>query len=203
MNRDPMNPFPPSSHRPSVRANCRRGFTLIEVSLAVAVFATVLLGMLALLANGVATRAQIRRDTIGVHLCHQIHQSLLGYRQGIDDVQPAASGGIPGLLDEFLPFDFAQFPAAGKPPIVLGFDSEGKARGQNLGGEYESGTLQDGVTYLATLEGKPVAGKPRLTEVIIGIEAPAGEPKAGRKRQEFRVLMVPRAAETPNPGGTP
>jgi hypothetical protein len=39
--------------------------------------------------------------------------------------------------------------------------------------------------------------------VVIGIEFPAGEPKKGRKRQEFRVLMTPRAAETTNPGGTP
>jgi prepilin-type N-terminal cleavage/methylation domain-containing protein len=193
---------PPSRAR-SVRKSPRRGFTLIEVSLAVAIFATVLLGMLALLANGVATRAQVRRDTIGVHLCQQIHQALRGYRKGIDDIQPAMPGGIPGLLDEFLPFDFAQFPGAGKPAFVLGFDSEGRARGRNLSGDYDSGTFQEGVTYLATLEGKPVVGKAGLTEVVIGIEFPAGEPKKGRKRQEFRVLMTPRAAETANPGGTP
>ena len=197
-----MLPSPPSPAL-CLRKFPRRGFTLIEVSLAVAIFATVLLGMLALLANGVATRAQVRRDTIGVHLCQQIHQALRGYRKGIDDVQPAASGSIPGLLDEFLPFDFAQFPGAGKPAFVLGFDSEGKARGRNLSGDYDSGTFQEGVTYLATLEGKPVVGKAGLTEVIIGIESPAGEPKKGRKRQEFRVLMTPRAAEATNPGGTP
>ena len=195
---------PTSSSAFSDRQHTRRGFTLIEVSLAVAVFATVLLGMLALLANGVATRAQVRRDTIGVHLCQQIHQALGSYRKGIDDIQPAPTGGIPGLLDEFLPFDFAQFPAAGKPAFVLGFDSEGKTRGRNLSGDYESGTTQDGVSYLATIEGRPVVGKPGLTEVIIGIEAPAGEPKKGRKRQEFRVLMTPHAAAAPtNAGGTP
>lgn len=193
---------PPSSAR-HFRKFPRQGFTLIEVSLAVAIFATVLLGMLALLANGVATRAQVRRDTIGVHLCHQVHQALRGYRKGIDDVQPAAKGGVPGLLDAFLPFDFAQFPGAGKPAFVLGFDSEGKARGGDLSGDYKSGTRQDGVTYLATIEGKPMVGKTGLTEVIIGIEAPAGEAKKGRKRQEFRVLMTPRAAEEEKPGDTP
>ena len=194
---------PPTWPEENTRGKHARGFTLIEVSLAVAVFATVLLGMLALLANGVETRVQVRRDTIGVHLCQQIHQALRGYRKGIDDISPAAAGGIPGLLDEFLPFDFAQFPGAGKPSFVLGFDSEGKARGKNLSGDYQSGSYQDGVTYLATLEGKPVVGKPGLTEVIIGIEFPAGQPKARRKRQEFRVLMTPRAEQAPNPGGTP
>ncbi|MFM7180552.1 MAG: prepilin-type N-terminal cleavage/methylation domain-containing protein [Verrucomicrobiales bacterium] len=197
-----MSVLPPS-HVRSVRKSPRRGFTLIEVSLAVAIFATVLLGMLALLANGVSTRAQVRRDTIGVHLCQQIHQALRGYRKGIDDIQPAAPGGIPGLLDEFLPFDFAQFPGAGKPAFVLGFDSEGKPRGKNLSGDYQSGTLQDGVRYLATIEGKPVVGKTGLTEVLVGIEFPAGESKKGRKRQEFRVLMTPRAVEATKPGGTP
>lgn len=192
---------------PWPKASARRsgagGFTLIEVSLAVAVFATVLLGMLALLANGVKTRAQVRRDTIGVHLCQQIHQAMRGYRMGIDDVQAAAAGGIPGLLDEFFPFDFARFPGTGQPPFVLGFDSEGIARGKNLSTGYEDGTFQAGVTYLATLEGKPVAGMTGVTEVIIGIEFPAGEPKNARKRQEFRVLMTPRAVQTPNPGGLP
>lgn len=188
------SPEPMNDRRP--RMSHRRGFTLIEVSLAVAVFATVLLGMLALLANGVESRAQVRRDTIGVQLCHQIHQALRGYRKGVDDVNPAAPGGLPGLLDEFLPFDFAQFPGAGQSAFVLGFDTEGKARGRNLARDYQDGTNQDGVVYLATLEGKPVVGKSGLTEVIIGIEHPAGIPRAGRKRQEFRVLMMPRAADT-------
>jgi prepilin-type N-terminal cleavage/methylation domain-containing protein len=192
-----MIDFSPSAAA-KVRKKSRPGFTLIEVSLAVAVFATVLMGMLALLANGVETRAQVRRDTIGVHLCHQIHQALRGYRKGVDDVTPATPGGLPGLLDEFLPFDFAQFPAAGKTAFVLGFDAEGKARGKNLSTDYEGGTNQDGVVYLATMEGRPVVGKAGLTEVIIGIESPAGVPRTARKRQEFRVLMVPRAVNNPS-----
>lgn len=181
----------------------RTGFSLVEVVIAMAIFATVLLGMLALLANGVNTRAEVRRDTIAVQICQQIHQSLRGFRVGIDDTQPAPASPMPGLLDEFFPFSFDEFPAAGKPAMVLGFDSEGNKRGKADAADYSDGTTRDGVTYLATMQGLPVAGKPGLTNIIIGIEFPAGEKQAARKRREFRVLMTPTAKDTADTEATP
>ncbi len=190
-------PAAPPSSRPESPECGSPGFSLVEVVIAIALFATVLLGMLALLANGVSTRAEVRRDTLAVQICHQVHQALRGYRLGVDDQQAATAGNLPGLLDEFLPFDFAKFPGDGKPAFVLGFDAEGQARGENLASDYEDGSQQDGVTFLTTLEGKPVIGKPGLTEVIIGIEHPASAPRAGRQRKEFQVLMNPMAVDTP------
>jgi type II secretory pathway pseudopilin PulG len=186
------------------RTGCRRpGFSLVEVVIAIALFATVLLGMLALLANGINTRAEVRRDTLSVQICHQIHQALRGYRLGMDDLQPAKAATVTGLLDEFLPFDFSTFPGDGKPAFVLGFDAEGKPRGQGLAADYEGGSEQDGVLFLATLEGRPVTGKPGLTEVIIGVEHPASDKRTARQRKEFRVLMTPGAMDEPTPTANP
>lgn len=194
--------YPPGHDK--TRTGCRKpGFSLVEVVIAIALFATVLLGMLALLANGVSTRAEVRRDTLSVHISQQIQQALRGYRLGVDDLQPAPSSTVPGLLDEFLPFDFSKFPADGKPAFVLGFDAEGKPRGKSLAADYESGSEQDGVLFLATLEGRPVTGKSGLTEVIIGMEHPASVQRATRQRKEFRVLMTPRAADDPMPSTNP
>ena len=192
-------PTPAGRHAPP---DCR-GFSLVEVVLAIAVFATVLLGMLALLANGVNTRAEIRRDTIAVQICQQLHQSLRGFRPGIDDTEAAPASQSPGLLDEYFPFSFAEFPAAGKPAMVLGFDSEGNKRGKSLAADYDDGTNLDGVAYLATVQGVPSVGNPGLTKVTIGIEFPAGEKQSARKRREFRVLMAPMGRDTATPEATP
>lgn len=197
-----MPPLHPG-HKDTSTVYGRPGFSLVEVVVAIALFATVLLGMLALLANGASTRAEVRRDTLSVHICHQVHQALRGYRLGIDDLQPAASGTVPGLIDEFLPFDFSKFPDDGKPAFVLGFDAEGKPRGKGLAAEYETGSNQDGVIFLATLQGQTASGKPGITEVIIGIEHPASDPQSARRRKEFRVLMTPDPLDNPVPASDP
>jgi len=183
-------------------AGCRRargGFSLVEVALAIAILGTVLLGMLALLSNGVNAQGEARRDTTAMLLAGQVVEALRGFEVGRDDAI-ASQGGT--LLDEFLPFSFATFPGEGKL-FVLGFDSEGNRRGSKLAKDYQDGTMQDGVAYLVQIEGRPVETDPGLTLVTVRVEFPADLPHDRRRIKDFQLMMRPGAAEAaaPTKGG--
>ena len=175
-------------------AGCRRargGFSLVEVALAIAILGTVLLGMLALLSNGVNAQGEARRDTTAMLLAGQVVEALRGFEVGRDDAI-AAKGGT--LLDEFLPFSFATFPEEGMN-FVLGFDTEGNRRGSKLAEDYQDGTLQDGVAYLVQIKGRPVETDPGLTLITVRVEFPADLPLDRRRIKQFELMMRPGAAE--------
>lgn len=195
--------------RPPSKARRPRAFTLVEVALAVAIVGTVLLAMVALLANAVDAQADTRRDTVAVQLSSRVVAALRTYTTGIDDVvAPQAPRSDPegpgaGLLDAFLPFDFSRFPEDGGR-FVLGFDAQGNLAQPDAGNAYEEGATDAEVAYLVTVRGEPLPGHPGLTDVTIGVEAPADVPAANRDRLSFNVWLAPRPAEsTPTPEPAP
>ena len=187
--------------RPKSMGAVTGGFSMVELVLAIALFSTVLLGMLVLLANAVDTRRQIRRDTLGVQIGQQVQQALRGFRQGIDDSAPAVESDHPGVLDVFYPFSFAEFPTPGMAPMVLGFNAHGMSLGKIQEADYASGTSQTGVEFLMRIEGRPIAGVEGVTEVRLAIEHPADVAQAIRKKQEFYVRMVPQVVSLVQRGG--
>ena len=197
-----MPPLPSHSHS-SRRRISAQGFSLFEVVIALALFAMLIPGMLALMGAGMAEHAASRRESMAMQLCSQVEQALKGFRKGTDDLPDSAAGDNsgPGLLDAFLPFDFARFPAAGHAPMVLGFDADGKPSGRIDAAEYTGGSPRGEVAYFVKLEGTPVTGQSGVTGVIITVEYPAGDPAAARKARVFHVWMVPGNAGGTETGG--
>ena len=167
----------------------RRGFSLVEVALAIAILGTVVLAMLAMLSSGANSQAEARHDTMALMLAGQVIESLKAFQVGHDD---AVKSQGKTLLDEFLPFSFQSFPAE-DTVYVIGFDNEGGKCGTKLSADYEEGTAQPGVAYLARFEGRPVALNPGLTLVKVKVEFPADLPKDRRRTKEFEVMIRPRA----------
>jgi hypothetical protein len=162
------------------------------VAIAMAVTATVLLGLLGLLVGAVGSQAQARDDTVAVQIAGQVVEALRGYELGRDD-GPGAQAGRGSLLDELPPFDIRRFPAAGGR-LVLGFDAQGARRGSDLAEAFEKGTDADGVAYLVALAGRPAPGRPGLTEITVAVGSPADVPSTNRRNKEFRLLLRPRVA---------
>ena len=190
----PPPPAPPCarphpSARTGPRARAHGGFSLVEVALAIAILGTVVLGMLAMLSTGARFQAEARQNTLAILMAGQVVESLKAFQVGHDDAMKSQGKT---LLDEFLPFSFAAFPAE-DTVYVIGFDTEGNKCGTQLSADYEEGTSQPGVAYLARFEGRPVALNPGLTLVKVRIEFPADLPKDRRKTKEFETMIRPGA----------
>lgn len=180
----------PSPLRRSGEAASRcRGFSLVEVALAIAILGTVVLAMLAMLSSGANSQAEAKQDTMALMLAGQVIESLKSFQVGRDDAVKAEGKY---LLDEFLPFSFQSFPAE-DTVYVLGFDTQGNKCGSKLSADYEEGTAQPGVAYLVRFEGRPVDLNPGLTLIKVRVEFPAELPKDRRRIKEFDLMVRPRA----------
>ena len=171
------------------------GFSLVEVTVAIGIFAFVVVGVLGLLPTALRLRAESAQETRAVLIAQELFSSL------------QASGGVtagilrdgPGLTEGnnvYPPVNLL------KETIMLGYPPQTtvpygmwhSSRGQNPDEVWETGRLdgwavENDIQTLARLSGEPVPGVPNLARVTCEVRTPANTALANTRPTVFTTYV--------------
>jgi type II secretory pathway pseudopilin PulG len=186
--------------RPEVGGGKAAGFSLVEVTVAIGIFAFVVVGVLGLLPTALKMRAESAQETRAVLIATELFSSL--------QASGGASAGIlrdgPGLTaDENVspPVDLRNetvmlgYPPQTTVPYFLWHSS----RGMNPRQVWETGELRadavaNDIQTLALLSGEAVPGNPNLVRVTCQVRTPANMALANSRPTVFTTYVY-----TPTP----
>lgn len=172
-------------------ADLRRGadgFSLIEVTVAMGIFAFVIVGIIGLFPVAMRQQADAAFETRAKIIGEQIFQGIEA-SASLDNVflPPLIDAGEDGKLQQR---------GLKSGPILLGFAQGGTALnhiypgvGEWDSGDLGSGTAQQNVTYLARARVEQEGGNPALQRVTVEVGYPATLPVAARRNETFTKLV--------------
>jgi hypothetical protein len=164
------------------------GFSLIEVTVAMGIFAFVIVGIIGLFPVAMRQQADAAFETRAKIIAEQIFQGIQA-SASLDNVflPPLIDAGKDGKLQQR---------GLKSGPILLGFADRGTALNHIYPGAAEwengdlgSGTTQQGVTYLARASVQQEGGNPALQRVTVQVGYPATLPVAARRNENFTKLF--------------
>jgi type II secretory pathway pseudopilin PulG len=152
-------------------------FSLVEVTVAIGIFAFVVVGILGLLPTALKLRAESAQETRAVLIAQELFASLQasgGPTAGIVRDGPGLRQGNNTTVNLANETILLGYPPQTTVPYGLWHSS----RGQNPDQVWETGNLDswakdNDIQTLARLSGEPVAGIPNLVRVKCEIRAPA------------------------------
>jgi len=175
-----MKPAPPSS----ILYRSREAFSLVEVTVAIGIFAFVAVGILGLLPAGMKIRSDSAQETRAVMIAQEMFSSISssgGVRSviirdgpGLTPKSNINTGGGAGanLLAGSV---VVGYPAQSTVPYFLwhssrpGYDPESTWQTGNL----PPGAVDNGIQTIARLSAEPVEGNPGLYRVTCQVRTPA------------------------------
>lgn len=167
----------------------RRGFTLMEVVVALGIVAFAVPLILTTLASSSRARLQSENDTRSAWLARDVQQELIAAwsaQQSVINPAPA----------------FPQF-ANPTTPLVLLYDKEGKFISQGTSDDFSRGHATGGAFYLVSLYGEPALASPLkegtsdLCHLSLSIESPAAARKEKRSRFVYQAMLQAPVSSSP------
>jgi len=155
--------------------NSPRGFSLIEIVLALGVIAFALVGIMGLFPVAMKSAQESMRETRATHIAQQIFSDL---RTGTGTNRFLIVGSSPTSTS---PLSLANNGAS----VVVAFDDKAVATGTNAS---FSNAVPD-ASFLANVTVQTNTGLPNLSQVEAAIEAPAAAASANRSRYTFVTLI--------------
>jgi len=159
------------------------GFSLVEVTVAIAIFAFVVVGILGLLPTAMKMRAESAQETRAV----LIAQELLASVQAAPSLREVTLRDGPGLrpnnnqtLDLTSQSFVIGYPVQTTVPYWL-FRTGADAAWENMPREAAANDIET----MARLRTEPVAGVPDIRKVIVEVRSPASIPAANTKPVVF------------------
>lgn len=164
------------------------GFSLIEVTVAMGLFAFVIVGLLGLFPVALRQQADAGFETRAKVIADQIFQ-------GIDASGSLNSVFLPPLIDAGKDAKLQQRPLKGNA-FLLGFSDRGTAlnhiypgTGEWENGDSGAGTSQQGVTHIALVRSQQEGGNPALHKVTVEVGYPATLPRDARRTETFTKMV--------------
>lgn len=182
-----------------------KGFTLVELVIAIGIFSFAIVGVLGLFPVAMQTTA----DAQNIMLASQIVRSVMtdlrgnmtetaGTNWSTAITPPATSGNNPNMTGLTLPLDTASTSATSAYAV---FDDSGRIVRAVTSGNYTNGytppaaNITDPISaFMVRVESFPVPSiivgePPSLSRVEVSIEYPAGGAADSRKKQEFITIL--------------
>lgn len=166
--------------RSSIRAkrNVDSGFTLVEISLAVGIFAFAIVAIMALFPVGLRSANDSRAETIVTQIARTVMSDL---RTGTFKTARVATSATPTFITTDL-----SAPAPAK--IYLLYTATGKPKSISSVAKYNSGDSSG--DFIVTVSSQTVATTaPVLAQVTVSVESPAAAPVASRSKYPVITLM--------------
>lgn len=168
-------------NRPILRGRCgnRAGFSLMEITMALGIFAFVIVGIFGLLPIALNSATETRHLSLATHIAQS---ALAELRAGPFDAARVRTSVTPETEAEVNL-------GGGSGALYFGCNGDGAPAGERTVAAYESGSAED--VFLtrvgwALLEDGP----PRLSQIVVDVEYPAGAAVHQRRRQTFTTLIV-------------
>jgi type II secretory pathway pseudopilin PulG len=158
-----------------------RGFSLVEVVLALGVIAFALVGIMGLFPVALKSAQESQRETRATLIAQQIFsdlRTLTGTNRLL--VRGPSTANASALI--------TNFSLAGNTNIVLSYDIDGKGRTDQISTDSFAGSFPD-AAFLANVDVDTNTGIPNLSRVQATIEAPAAAPSTNRSKYTFVTLM--------------
>ncbi|HEY5895103.1 MAG TPA: hypothetical protein VIT91_17930 [Chthoniobacterales bacterium] len=153
-------------------------FTLIEISIAVGIFAVTIVAILALFPVALRSAEQSRTESIVTQIARTV---LTDLRSGAFEKARIATSAVP----DFLEYNLAQ---AASTPVYLGYDEGGKVIGELAAASYAE--PNPAVVYVVKLESELVTTTvPLLSRVTVTVESPGAAPATARRKYPLTTLM--------------
>ncbi len=158
------------------------GFTLVEIALAVGIFAFAIVAIMALFPVGLKSASESRIQTIVAQIARTVLSDL---RTGDFKAARVVTSPPPANPLTFTAFDLSQ-PAA--PTVYLLYKSDGTVLAASTAAKYASGDVTG--DFFVKIDSKLVqATAPVLAQVTVTVEAPAAAKSANRTAYPVVTLM--------------
>jgi len=164
------------------------GFSLIEVTVAMGLFAFVIVGIIGLFPVAMRQQTDAAFETRAKIIAEQIFQGIEA-SASLDKIflPPLIDAGKEGKLQQ---------KNLKSGPVLLGFADRGTAlnhiypgAGEWDKGDLGSGTTQQSVTYLARASVQQEGDNPALQRITVQVGYPATLPVAARRNETFTKLV--------------
>lgn len=153
-------------------------FTLVEISIAVGIFAVAIVAILALFPVGLRSAYESRTESVVTQIARAVLSDL---RTGTFNKARIAINTTPNFLE----YDLA---LVAPTPVYLTYNSEGKVIAQITAESYALPIPP--ADYIVTLESKLVAtAVPPLTQVTVTVQSPASAPASARRKYPVVTFM--------------
>lgn len=181
--------------KPAARKRRSAGFSLVEVTVAIGIFAFVVVGVLGLLPTALRMRAESAQETRAVLIATELFSSL--------QASGGATAGIlrdgPGLTagnNVYPPVNLRSetimlgYPPQTTVPYFMWHTSRGGNPDQVWEtGQLDSGAINNDIQTLALLSGEAVPGNPNLTRVTCQVRSPANTALANTRPTVFTTYV--------------
>lgn len=177
--------------RPSPAARPRsRGFTLVEVVVAMGLIAMGVMAVFGVLAAGRNFERSAREDALAARLASQLEAELVlpGVWRRRAGAPTALGDGQARVLEGALPLDPQGFGSA-EAPLVIGFGVDDRPLWLLGGDSWEGGSRAEGVQALVGLWGR--RNGRGVVEVELSVELPARARREDRRRYRYRMQFNP------------
>jgi type II secretory pathway pseudopilin PulG len=178
-----MKPHP---RAPGSSPGHRDAFSLVEVTIAIGIFAFVVVGVLGLFPTALKMRGDASRETRGVLIARELLSSVAA----APDLSRVVIRDGPGLRADNLvnpPLNLTAtnevvvvgYPAQTSVPYFLWANSRSNVGSPDdawFRGSMPPGALANGIETLARLSARPVTNSPGLYQVLVEVRSPASVP---------------------------
>jgi len=159
----------------------KRGFSLVEVVLALGVIAFALVGIMGLFPVALKSAQESQRETRATLIAQQIFsdlRTLNGTNRLL--VRGPSAANASSLV--------TNFSLAANTNLILSYDADGNGRTGGISPGSFSAAFPD-AAFLASVAVDTNTGIPKLSRVQATIEAPAAAPSTNRSKYPFVTLM--------------
>lgn len=179
-------------HHPAARGDA---FSLVEVTIAIGIFAFVVVGVMGLLPAGMRMRADSAAETRGVLISEELFAAVRAAPSLSDVVvrdgpaMQARNNQRINLLNNDVVIGF---PAQTTVPFFLwgGQRDVGSPDSAWVQGNMPSGAVANAIDTLARLSATNIPGRPGLYLVRVQVRAPAAIPLANSRPAEFSTIIA-------------
>jgi Tfp pilus assembly protein PilV len=158
-----------------MNTKCIAGFSLVEVTIAIGIFAFVIVGIIGLFPVGLKQRQDAALETRAVLISRQIFESI------------NAAGNLTNVSIAVGEDERANVNLVN--PLVLGYQVDGTAPGVNFGsdtGKWDSGEVERDVTTKSKVTSTKISDQ--LYQVVVEVGYPAVLPADKRRKFSFSRL---------------
>lgn len=186
----------PPSPTVTFAAGLRAGFSLVEVTIAIGIFAFVVVGVLGLLPAGTRMRADSAAETRGVLISEELFAAVRA-ATNLNSVEvrdgPASTAANNQRVDLTSQFVVIGYPAQSSVPYFLwGGERQdvGTPESAWIDGQMPAGAIANGITALAKLTATNATSfGPGMYRVTVEVRAPASMPLTNSRPMTFSTLV--------------
>lgn len=178
-----------STHRISTR--WLRGFSLIEVVVAMGVLSVAVLSSVALLGRSAGMRSDVVIDTHAPMIIDTLTGELSMVIES-ETVTPTSASNDRRMTQPALPLDVPTLQTSAGERLVLLFSAEGAPLGVVGENEWQQGTNADDGAILALCEGVADVKNPSLIRAVMTLTHPAVAPLDSRRQKSYPFVIAAR-----------